>query len=90
MYLIVIFGLFVLREHFERLPPDDGLYVTASTVTLFDLLILSAFSFLLRFVRFADHFGFTVGPNSVHAFFGIPDMSDLLGKVWVGLTRQDL
>jgi hypothetical protein len=63
--------------------------VTTSTVTLFGLLVLGAFSFLLRFIRFADHFGFTVRPNGVHAFFRIPDMSDLLGKVWVGLTRQD-
>jgi phenylalanine-4-hydroxylase len=72
-YLIVIF---VLRDHFERLPPD----VTTSTVTFFSLLILGAFPFLLRFIRFADHFGFKVRPNSVHAFFGILDISAKFGS----------
>ena len=90
IYLVVIFWLFVLREHLECLPPDDGLYVTASSVTLFILLVFGAFAILLYFVRLADHFGFTVRPNCVHALFRIPDVPDLLGKVWVRLVREDV
>ena len=90
IYLVVIFWLFVLREHLECLSPDDGLYVTASTMTLFTLLVFGAFAILLHFIRLADHFGFTMRPNRVHVFLRILDVSDLLSKVWVRLIHEDV
>jgi hypothetical protein len=91
--VILIPRLLILYEEFERLFPDEGLYVSTPAMALLDLLVvtvfLSTFAFFLSFVGFTNHFRFAVIPYDVHAFLRVPYMSDFLGKVGIRLWKAE-
>lgn len=88
-YLVLVLLLLVLNKKLETLLPDLRLEVTAATVAFLSLgLIILTFTFFLRLIRLANHFGLAVGPNNRHSGFRVPDVPYLGGEVVIRLTTR--
>lgn len=84
--LIVILRLFVLHEKFQTFLPDLWLDMAATAVTLLGLLVLRTIAFILRLIRFANHFCLAMCPNDGHPIFGIANMANFARETGIRLT----
>ena len=85
--VVVIFGFFVLNEKLEPLFPNLGLDMTTTTMAFLGLLVIRIGTFL-GIIRLTNHLGFAMGPDGGHTIFGVTDMMNFVGKIWIRLLKE--
>ena len=52
------------------------------------LLIIRIGTFFLGVIRLTNHLGFAMGPDDSHTIFGVTDMTNFVGKIWIRLLKE--